>query len=93
MDTLSIARVPLDALADAAAWHEDGLPARVQAPILIFHGRLDAHVPCQESERFAAARAPGSCRLHVFEQGDHRLLAQADDMVAVAERFLSEVAA
>src|SRR5262249_20407224 len=58
-------------------------------PALLCHGRLDDVVPLVDSETFAERAAPGAVRLHVYDEGDHRLEKHADDMAGRACDFLA----
>ncbi len=53
----------------------DSYAVDLEMPILIYHGRGDESVPCEQSERFAAGRA--NVRLRLLDT-DHRLSGQLE---------------
>lgn len=59
--------------------HYDSYAVMVDLPICIIHGRGDASVPAEESERFAAGRPHVDLRL---VDSDHELLDQIDTIEA-----------
>jgi predicted esterase YcpF (UPF0227 family) len=77
-------RLSFDLIVDAA--HHDPCP-RVEAPMLVLHGRTDDVVPLAVVERWAAAQP--QARLVVFESG-HELKDVVDAMFDEMVRFLEE---
>jgi alpha-beta hydrolase superfamily lysophospholipase len=69
------------------AFRVEDLAARWATPLLIFHGLRDNAVPWRESVDFAAACAFPDVEVRLFKDGDHRLLALADEMAEEACRF------
>jgi hypothetical protein len=63
----------------------DSYAVSLDVPMLIYHGKNDASVPYQQSERYAQGRANVTLRLL---DSDHQLLDQTETMLAGMVEFL-----
>jgi alpha-beta hydrolase superfamily lysophospholipase len=63
------------------------LAAELSRPVLILHGLKDDVVPFTQSLAFVERAIHPEIELHLFKNGDHRLLAYKDEMAEAAAAF------
>jgi pimeloyl-ACP methyl ester carboxylesterase len=67
----------------------DRLAAEWSTPLLIVHGLCDDSVPCADSLDFVQKVRCPEVELHLYKDGDHRLLAHKDDLAELACAFFA----
>jgi uncharacterized protein len=65
------------------------LAAELARPTLILHGLQDDVVPLSQSLAFLERAAFPEIELHIYKDGDHRLLRYKDEMAEAAGRFFA----
>lgn len=73
---------------DFAAYPVDQLPADYGTPTLLLQGQQDDAVNWRSVAAFAAACPPETVTLHLFPEGDHRLIEQRDQLWTLMQAFL-----
>jgi pimeloyl-ACP methyl ester carboxylesterase len=66
------------------------LAARLACPLLIFHGMLDDTVPYTHTTSFVESAKNPNIELHLYKDGDHRLLKYKEDMAESACGFFGK---
>ncbi len=74
---------------DFAAFPVDQLPADYRTPTLLLQGQQDDSVNWRSVAAFAAACPPETVTLHLFPDGDHRLIEQRDQLWGLMREFLA----
>lgn len=74
---------------DLRRYDPAGLAPRHRVPALVFQGQRDESVDWRAAARFAAAAAPGTVRLRLFPDGDHRLLDRRDLLWREAQEWFA----
>ncbi len=78
-----------DFVADLRRYPTAELARRHATPSLVFQGQRDDSVDWREVAAFAGEAVAGTVELHLFPEGDHRLLAQKPEIWARSLEFLS----
>ena len=65
------------------------LAAELTRPMLILHGMRDEVIPYTQSLAFVERAAHPNIELHLYKNGDHRLLAYRDEMAEAALAFFA----
>lgn len=89
-DELGTHEVGWDLYRDLERHPTERLAASHRVPSLLFQGRRDDRVSWRRVARFAET-ARGPARLHLFPDGDHRLLAQRDEIWEGMLAFVAEL--
>ena len=74
---------------DLRARDIETLAASYRTPTLIFQGRHDASVPWRQVIDFATSTAGEQTEVHLFADGDHRLIDRLDRLWNLTEEFLT----
>jgi pimeloyl-ACP methyl ester carboxylesterase len=73
---------------DFAVYPVDRLQAQYRTPTLLLQGKQDDSVNWRSVAAFATACSPETVRLHLFTDGDHRLIEHRERLWALMREFL-----
>lgn len=74
---------------DLAAYPTEGLVRELRTPSLVLQGKLDDEVSWERVAELAESASDGVVDLHLFDDGDHRLLDRKETLWRLMTSFLS----